>query len=324
MDINQAANSFYTIEKMAPIAKSCRGKFSTNLSLKASLDQNMTPIEETIRGKGRVKTKSVSVEKFEPLNKLASELGIEKLAKQRFENLDISYKMDNGKIIVDPFVVNLEGVPATISGSMTLLKQELDYGLKMDLPVAKLPGNIGSQTAGVLGQLNEKFGTNISTATTIPVSLKIGGTIDKPTISGNYGELVKEQSKELKDQVKEEVKEIITEKVDQAKVEAIAKAKELAAKIIQTAQAQSDKLVSEATKQAEDLRAKGYAEAKKVEDSAKNVLEKAAKRALADKARKETDKQADGIIAKANEQAAAIMSKAQSDSDALIQKAENQ
>lgn len=323
MDIKQAANAFYTIDKMAPIAKSCSGKFSTNLSLKAALNESMTPIEETIDGKGRVKTKSVNVEKFEPLNKLAGELGIERLAKQRFENLDIGYRIEDGKIIVDPFVVKLDGVPATIAGNMTM-NQELDYSLKMDLPVSKLPGNIGSQTAGVLGQLNDKFGTNISTATTIPVSLKIGGTISKPTIAGNYGELVKDQAKEVKDQIKEEVKEVITEKVDEAKEEAIAKAKAEADKLIADAQKQADKLVAEATKQAEDLRTKGYAEAQKIEDSAKNPLEKVAKRALADKARKETDEQANNLIEKANEQAQKLVDKARTDADVLIQRAEEQ
>jgi hypothetical protein len=34
MDINKAANQFNTIDKMAPIAKACNGRFSTKMNMK--------------------------------------------------------------------------------------------------------------------------------------------------------------------------------------------------------------------------------------------------------------------------------------------------
>jgi len=50
MDIQQVANTIETIDKLAPIAKSCKGRFSTNLNLVCLLDENMEPIENTITG----------------------------------------------------------------------------------------------------------------------------------------------------------------------------------------------------------------------------------------------------------------------------------
>ncbi|HEX2616993.1 MAG TPA: AsmA family protein, partial [Flavobacteriales bacterium] len=44
MDIKQTVDYVETVQKMAPIAKSCRGKFSTAMSMKAELDQHMAPL----------------------------------------------------------------------------------------------------------------------------------------------------------------------------------------------------------------------------------------------------------------------------------------
>ncbi|MGB0425223.1 MAG: AsmA-like C-terminal region-containing protein, partial [Flavobacteriales bacterium] len=84
MSIKQASDKFYSIEKMAPIAKSCQGKFSTEMKMVSALNDNMEPVLETLGGFGRLQIEDVLVEKFEPLNKLASELKIAKLAQQRF------------------------------------------------------------------------------------------------------------------------------------------------------------------------------------------------------------------------------------------------
>jgi hypothetical protein len=51
-----------TVQKMAPIAKTCKGKFSTNLTMKAVLDQHMQPDLNTLTGHGTLRTKSVRVE----------------------------------------------------------------------------------------------------------------------------------------------------------------------------------------------------------------------------------------------------------------------
>jgi hypothetical protein len=39
-----------TVQKMAPIAKTCKGKFSTDLTMKAILDQHMQPDLNTLTG----------------------------------------------------------------------------------------------------------------------------------------------------------------------------------------------------------------------------------------------------------------------------------
>ncbi len=321
MDIQQAANTIETIDKLAPIAKSCKGQFSTNMSLVCLLDNSMEPIENTITGGGKVQTKSVYVEKFEPLNKLASELKIERLAKQTIEDVNITYRFEDGKVVVDPFTVKVDGIPATIEGTMSF-QQELDYRVKMNLPADRLPGNLSSQASGLLGDLNDKLGSNISINAVIPISLRIQGTVEKPTIAGNYGEAIKEQKDDLKEQVKEQVKEVVKEQIDNTKAEAVAKAKEEAAKLMEDAQKEADKIMADARKLAADGKDAAYKEAKKVEDSAKNPFEKAAKRLAADKLREEADKAHDKAIAEAQKRADAVIATAQKQADAKVKAAE--
>lgn len=321
MDIKKTAEAFYTIDKLAPIAKSCTGAFSTNMNLRCALSQDMTPIEETIGGGGGLQTQRVYIEKFEPLNKIASELGIARLAKQSIENVNLTYHFENGKVIVDPFTVNLEGIPATFEGSMSF-SQELDYRANMEVPVDRLPSNMSAQASGLLQEINERLGSNLSVGTKIPVSLRITGSIDSPQVTGNYGETLQEQKEDVKEQIKEAVQEEIEKQIDHAKEEAIAKAKEEASKIIAAAQEQANKLLSDARMVADQAKNKAYEEAQKVEASAKNPLERAAKRLAAEELRKKADKAHADALSAAQKQADAIITDAQLKADEKIAEAE--
>ena len=321
LDIQQTVNSFYTIEKMAPIAKSTTGKFTTTMKLKGALDAEMMPIESTLSGGGRLQTAQIHIEKFEPLNKLASELGIERLAKQTINDLNLSYRFENGHVIVDSFKIKLEGIETTIDGSMSF-SQELDYNVKMTVPMSLLPGNLAGQASTLLQGINDKLGSNVSVGTKIPVILKVTGTVEKPIVKGNYGDALQEQKEDLKEQIKETVKEAVEEKIDEVRDEAIAKARAEADKIIADAKKRADNLVAEATKAADNVRNQAYNEAQKVEDSAKNPLERAAKRAAADKLRQEADKARQKAIDQARKQADGIVNDAKNRADAVIEAAE--
>lgn len=322
MDIQQAAETFYTIEKMAPLAKSCKGDFSSQMHMNAVLDGNMEPVEESLDVTGRVQVDEVFIEKFEPLNKIASELGIDRLAKQRYEDLNIGYKVENGLVIVEPFEVKMDGIPATIGGSMTF-EQALDYTVDMDVPADRLPGNLAGRGSGLLDRINDQYGTNLSASSTIPVKLRIGGTVQKPEVLGGTGDAVKETTQDLKEQAVDAAKEAVQEAVDQAKEDAVAQAREEADRILADAQKQADKLVADATKTANDLHKKAYDEAQKVEDSYKNPLEKAAKRLAAQKLRDKADDARDAAIAKAQKEADDLMAGAEARADKVIEEAES-
>jgi len=320
-DIQKTATTFNTVDKLAPIASKCAGRFSTALKMKSLLDVNMIPIESTITGSGTLQTKSVFIQGFEPLNKLASELGIKRLEKQTIDDIRVSYRFEDGKIITDPFTVKLDGMPATLEGHTTF-SQEIDYSMKMDVPMGKLPGNLTTQASGLLGQINSQLGSNISIGSKIPVKLRITGTVTNPKIAANYGEVAKGAVQDLKEEVKELIKEEVKEVIDNTKAEAIAKAKAEADKLMAEAQKTADKIKAEAQSAADKVKAEGYKQAQDLEKSAKNPLEKGAKKLAADQLRKETDKKAQQLKDEADKQANKILAEAQNKADALIKKAE--
>lgn len=323
VDIQESVNTFYTIEKMAPIAKSATGRVSANFGMRCWLDYKMTPVEETITGGGRLQTKSVHIEKFEPLNKVASELGIQRLAKQTINDVNISFSFENGLIKIAPFTIKLEGIETTIDGSMSFW-QELDYNVKMTVPTAMLPGNLAGQASGLLNDLNQRFGSNLSVGSKIPVTLKVTGSVNNPVVKGNYGDKIQDQVQDVKEQVKEAVKEAVEEKIDDAREAAIAKARAEADKLVADARARADKLVQEATTAANNVRNAAYTEAQRVEDAASNPLQKVGAKAAADKIRQEADAAHKRAIDEAQNQADAIVKDAQDRADALISAAEKE
>ena len=322
MSIKESSEKFNTIDKLAPIAKSCAGNFSTNIKIAATLDEKMEPRDETIDGGGKLQTNAVYIEKFEPLNKLADELGIERLAKQNIEDVDLSYKIKDGKAIVYPFTVKLEGVPTEISGSTALLTQEIDYLAKMDMPFDKLPGNLAGQAGGLMDKLNNQLGTNLSAGDRIPINIHFTGTVEKPALGTNYGDVAKDAANDVMEEVIETVKEEVQEQIDTAKEDAKAKAQEEADKIMADAQAEADKLLADAKNLADQAKDAAYKEAKKVEDSTKNPLEKAATKLAADKLRKEADKAHDKAMDTAQNQADKILAEAKKKADEKINSVE--
>lgn len=317
MDIQQAAKTFVTIEKMAPIAKSCKGKFSTSLKMIGELNDKMEPITQTLNGGGKLSVAEVEIEKFAPLNKLAKELKIEKLAKQNFKDVNISFEFVDGRIVLDPFVVKLDGVPATISGSMGF-EQDIDYDIDMDLPLSKIPGNLGQGAQGLIGSINASLGTNFSAGSAVPVNLKVTGTMDEPKISSNFGDALKGEQENVKENIKETVKEEVKEQIEEVKEDAVAKAREEADKILADAQKQADDIVAKANEEAEKMRTAGYDEASKLENKGGNIIEKTANRKLAEALRKETDKKVEKAKEEAQKRADKVMADARKKAEEKI------
>ena len=320
MGIKEAAEKFNTIDKLAPIAKSCIGTFSSKLSLDSELDESMMPNLETLLGKGDFYTSEVAVAQFKPLTELASQLNMGSVASQTFQNVKTYFTIENGKAFFEPFDVNIDGMPATIEGATTLTGG-IDYSMNMEVPYDRISSSLANQANDALSQLNAQLGTDFSAGDKVPVNIKITGTVTEPKIALDYGDLIKGKQEEIKDQIKDAVEEEIKEQIEDVKNDALEEAQKKADEILAEAQKKSDALIAEAKKAAEDLRKSGYAEAQKIEDSAKNPLEKAGAKIAANKLRQEADEAAKRMIEEAKKQAKLITDRAQKEADELIEKA---
>lgn len=305
-DITKTFETFNTVQKLAPIGKYAKGKFGTQLKFATTLDEQMSPVMNTLTGGGKLQTKNVVVEGFEPINKLADALKQEKYKRLAFENVNASYKFVNGRVEVDEMPVKVGNLSALVKGS-TGFDQTIDYTWKLEVPRAELGSQLNDAANNLLSQANKKAGTDIKLGEKINIKALFGGTITKPTIKTDI--LGSEKSG------KEQVKEVITKGVDMAKD----KAKEEAAKILKEAQEKADRIKAEAKALADKTREEGYVAVDQTIESAKNPIAKAAAKAAAPAAKKEVDKKVQKILDDANKKADDVLMKGKEESDKKLQ-----
>ncbi|OFY85083.1 MAG: hypothetical protein A3F72_04880 [Bacteroidetes bacterium RIFCSPLOWO2_12_FULL_35_15] len=301
-DIPKTVKTFNTVEKLAPIAKYAKGKMSATVKFASQLDEHMSPALNTLAGYGKLQTKTVSVEGFEPINKLADALKQPKYKKLTFENVNASFKFKDGRVEVDEMPIKSGNITGKVKGS-TGFDQTIDYTWVLEIPRSEFGSTANAAAGSALDQLNKQAGTNVKLGDKVKIKALFGGTVSKPTIKTDL--FNSEQS------AKEQVKEIITQGVDMAKE----KAREEAEKIMKDAQAQADKIKADAKILADKTKAEGYAAVDKTVNEANNPVAKVAAKAAAPAAKKEVDKKVQKILDEANKKADDVLLKAKAESD---------
>jgi hypothetical protein len=330
MDINKAANQFNTIDKMAPVAKACNGRFTAKFNMRSELSQEMMPINPTVNGAGSLSTKNVTIKDFAPLVKLAEKINLDKLKQpQTISDVNVSFKIVDGVVNVDPFTVKMiDGIPMKVSG-YTTLDQEINYNVDMDIPFDKFPAGAVNQANTWIGELNKKLGSNISIGSKVNVIALITGTVTDPKIAVTSKALGDDAVNNLKEQAIQEVKEQLTNLKNEALDKAIAEKERL----VNEAKAQRDKLLANAAAQRDKAKSEGEKLAKKGKDEAykaaddlvaktKNPLEKAGAKIAADKMKKEADNAYNKAIEKTNKEADNAYTAAEQKANKLVTDAE--
>ncbi len=305
-DIPKTFKMFNSVQKLAPIAQYAKGKVSTSLKFNTLLDQTMSPVMSSLVGNGTLKTSSVTVEGFEPINKLADALNQPKYKKMTFENVNASYEFKNGRVEIKEMPIKSGNITGTVKGS-TGFDQTIDYRWNLEIPRAEFGSQANAAAGSLLAQLNSQAGTNVKLGDKVKIKAIFGGTVTKPTLKTDL--FNSEQG------VKDQVKDLVNQGVDMAKE----KAREEAEKIMKDAQAEADKIKAEAAVLAEKTKTEGYAAIDKNIDDIKNPIQKAAAKAAAPAAKKEVDKQAQKILDEANKKADNVLIKAKEESDKKLQ-----
>jgi hypothetical protein len=291
IDLKGMAETFKTIEQMAPIAKHATGKISSKFNLKTSLDPKMEPIYETMEGGGSLSSENLVLEGGQFLQKLSTTLKSPKLARQEIQDLNLSFTVHEGKVETEPFDIKINSMTANVSGYSSF-DQKMDYLMKMKVPRSELGGDFNKMAEGLLSQASSLFGGSMTMGEFINVNVRIHGDIADPTISPSFAGM-EGGLDSAKDQVKEAVKEKVEEVIDDAKEKGLEEAKKRADKILADAQVQADRIKKEATDAAKRIREEGESAAKKIEaEAGNNPLAKAATKAAASKLREEANNRA--------------------------------
>jgi hypothetical protein len=311
IDIPKTADAFATVGKMAPVVKNATGKVTLDMTFNSFLNQDMTPVMNSINGTGKLLSDQIGIKKSPTFSKIGSALKTNAFDNMAFKNIDISFEIIKGSIYVDPFETKMGDAVMIISGKQSL-DNTLDYSINMGMPRKMLGLNNDAVTNLYSGAAAK--GLNITPSENVHILAKVTGPMNDPKVTLDLKENAKNAVKEVKDEIKKAATEAIETKKEEVKVKARAEAD----KILKDAEKQAQMIKDEGKKLADATRSEANSNADKLVKEAKNPIAKAAAKASADKIKSEGEKKAQSIEKEANNNADKVMKEARTKADNLL------
>jgi hypothetical protein len=305
-DITSAISSFSMLEKIFPEPQDYVGKVSANLTFAGLLDEEMSPVLNSIFSKGQLRTNNIEIRNSKLFGTLADLLKNEKLRTVSPGNLNIKFEVRDGKVLIDPFQLNVSQSKIDVSGSQGL-DMAMDYNIKVSVPtsavgaadlLSKIPGGSGMKEMKITGH--------------------IGGTVTSPKVKLSVADMVGE----LTDAVKEQVTEVVTRKVEEAKEQIKEEINKQADNLVAEAEKQAQNMRDGAKKAADKIRIEAEKSAKKLENDAesKSTIEKRLAKAAADKIRNDAENSAKKLEEESEKNALKTLEAARKKADELRSK----
>ena len=215
IDIPSAFEAFNTVKKLMPAAEGLNGNVSTTLAFNSLLGEDLMPVTETINGYGKLQSESIQVVNSGTLDKISSALKLKKDMSNTFNDLNISFKIIDGRIYVEPFKASLGSIDMVIGGDQGI-DQTLNYLVKMSVPRASF-GTGANQVIDDLAAKATAKGLKIDPGEKVNVDVKVTGTFTDPKIGLDMKSSSENAIKAVKEQVKEKVREEVEKKKEEVK-----------------------------------------------------------------------------------------------------------
>ncbi|UCE06052.1 MAG: hypothetical protein JSW07_21095, partial [bacterium] len=248
--IAAAFENFLTVQKFVPIARSIQGNFGANLELVTNLDSTLTPVYQSLNSRGALMLQNATVANFKPLDMAADILKMEKLKKLALKNLDVTYKIRDGRFNLSPLNFKVENMEFVLVGSNGI-DMSMDYTMKLKVPARNLTNETNAR-------INNFFNRKVDLLQDDNVVFDIffKGTVDKPDVKISGSEIVKGVTTRLKDIAKQEIEQKKVMLADTVKAE-IEKQKQVLEEMKKEAQqkeeTEAEKLKKEAESQLKSL-----------------------------------------------------------------------
>lgn len=308
LKVDYALQSFSMLDSLAPILRNTKGDISLDLEYMSGLQKNMQPDLSTINGYGQFRSKQLIFSGSETLNALLTRLKLTKSEEQVLKNVKVDFQLKDGRLIVEPFDVNVNDIDMNIAGSQGLDKT-MDYIVGMQIPRGRLGDQAEEQINSLISNAIGKD-LDLSASSNINVNANITGTYKNPKFKFLFGE--GEEAGSLQDQVKEKARQEIDSRKEEAEDKIREEASKKADQIIREAEERAERIKAEARRAADKIREEADKRAEQVTKEAedKNFLVKKAAEESAKKIRKEADKKANKLEDEAEERADKIVEKA--------------
>ncbi len=208
-DIAQSFQASELLQNVAPIAKVLQGKLNTNLRISGQLDQEFSPILNSVSGNALAELLTTKINSQDGLvSALGSSLNFIDFDQLDLKDIKTKLSFADGKVAVEPFHVTYEDIEIEISGAHGFDKT-IDYNAVLNVPAKYL----GSDVNRLIGKINDASVENIS----IPVTANITGAYTNPSVKTDLSggiqnltnQLIEIQKQKLLNQGKDKVKNLI-------------------------------------------------------------------------------------------------------------------
>jgi hypothetical protein len=319
--VKDAFRTFNTVQKMAPMAKGIDGKINATFKFSSLLGSDMMPVTQSIDGYGKLHSDQITLVEAGTFNKIKETLKLGDKYSNTFNDVNISFKIANGRIYTSPFDIKTGNLKMNVSGDQGL-DQTINYIVKTEIPRSDLGSSVNSLIDNLSAQASA-FGIAYKPSETLKVNLKVTGTFTKPEITPFFGSGTNESAGSgTKAAAKEVVKQTVDQAVEQGKEKARAEAEAQAAKLVQEAEQQGQNLRDEAARAAKQIREEAEVQAQKLVKDAegKGTLARLAAQKGADAVRTTADKKATQLEQEADIKAKKLVEDAKKKSDEMINK----
>ena len=211
VDVQKTYTSFATIQKMMPFGKYASGKVTSNLSMNGKLGPDMSPVMNTLSGKGDMMMLSGVLSGFPVTDQMAEKLHLSQFKTITLKDSKLFFTFENGRLIVQPYKTTISGIDAEIGGSNGF-DQTIKYAVNLVVPTAMMGSGGTSMVNNLVSQAASK-GVNVKVADKINLAVNITGTTTSPKIETNLKNMVGDAVNNLKEEIKKEVQH----KVDSVK-----------------------------------------------------------------------------------------------------------
>jgi vacuolar-type H+-ATPase subunit H len=312
IDIPTAYEQLVSVERLAPMVRYCRGRANANMQYSSYLDNNLTPLYESINAKGKIYTEDLQIYNLQGFVSISDMIRNEKFREMAPDEVEIDFTILNGRVVVDPFDIDFDDSRITVAGSHGL-DHSLDYLVNMD--IAKK--DLGDGAMGMVNSMTmmaRTMGLQVTPSDHVNVKATITGTFNKPNLktdlSGNLGTPGASIREQMEKKVAEEIETAEKELLEEASAKAaqiIAEAEKEADRMVEEARKNGEKLVKEAELQGENL----------IREASSNPLQKLAAERAARELKSQAEKQSERVVREAEKKAEEMVARAREEASRL-------
>ena len=199
LGIQEAFETFNTVQSFAPVAQFISGVASSTFSMKGTLGKDMMPDLEDLYGFGKVEILRGKLLDFPVMTQLVEKTKLNNLKEINMENIRTQFEIKDGSLIVKPFAFEHKGITLKVGGKQNLIGK-LDYDIELDAPSGKIGESATSALSGLVG-------SPIKTSDRMNVKLKVKGFFFDPKIGSFKSNTVDEVGGQLVDVAEDKIEQ---------------------------------------------------------------------------------------------------------------------